>query len=93
MVAAVKLARIARVRFAGILLIKHRAIKRRRTLVFTDTILAIPFHGIKREERKGHDGDATSPPTGLEAIIQLVEISVYVTAHKTNVITRMKHRR
>jgi len=32
---------------------------------------------------------ATSPPpVGLEAIIQLAKASAYVTAHKTNVITR-----
>lgn len=37
-------------RFVGILLIKHRAIKRGRMwtkLVFTDTILAVPFCSIK----------------------------------------------
>lgn len=84
-------------RFVDISLIKHRAIKWGRTwttLVFTDTIFLLSLSAAKENEcRKRHDGDATPPPpASLEAIIQLVKVSGYVTAHKTNVIMWTNYR-
>lgn len=56
------------------------------------------FLQLEEEKREGkvcvqrHDGDATSPLAGTEAIIQLVKVSGRVTAHKTNMIATTNYR-